>query len=279
MSACQKESRLTPFHSPKGTLTDVNIVNVVVDMPVFAAGIPTDITLPGARKKNIAAANPKAVAPQSNVGLGYTAHVTLNGPNNNTGITQIRVGFIQNVTRYLNDGTYTKNGVKAAFTFKSTLDGSAVILDMADNSTRPWADFAGTGAFRPVKKQQLVNVATIGSSDTPHGGPLDFITKQPGPGQLDGNSLQFNFELDICAQTQDTILGASKVYVKEYSANWMFNGDGAINNKNAFAWTSDPGAKVTPPTTWGNQIITGAAPVATGDTFNQKAKGEAYIAA
>lgn len=101
-------------------------------------------------------------------------------------------------------------------------------------------------------------------------------------GQLDYQYLRYNFELDVCAQPTQSPRdnAASKLYIKEATANWSFNGDGGVNNLNGFVWTSN-GAIVTPPpnNAWSAPITTGAMPKVDGTVFNDALeRSEGFVA-
>jgi len=275
------------FGQFKITPRSVNVVNIVVTTPnnAFTNGTPKDggfYNHNGILTKKVLSADPNAAPPQ-NVGLGWKAAVTLNGPHNPS-VSRIEVGFVQNVTGFTNNGDkYTYVGKKTGHAVSTLNRQNAATLDQAPiGGMRPNAQYANvwysnvvngfyTSVFLASNPQNNTASVTLNSDDTPFDGPPTLVLRQF---RLVHMTLEFDFELDVCAQTQDPANGANQVYVKQSSVNWSFNGSGTTDPQQNFPWTGDQGiAKVTPPTAWSAQIQTGATPGITKLNFNQEIDG------
>ena len=265
-----------------------NVVNIVVTTPdsAFANGVPKDggtFNHNGNITKKVLAADPNA-APPNNVGLAWKAAVTINGPNN-ASVKRIEVGFVQNVTGFKNNGDkYTFVGNATGHAVSTLNRQNAATLDQAPTAgVRPRATYAKVwysdivnnlykSVFLATNPQNDTASVTLNSDDTPFDGPPTFAVRKF---RLLHMILEFDFELDVCAQTQD----AKTVFVKQSSVNWSFNGSGTTNPQQNFAWTGDVGIfKVTPPTAWSAQIQTGASPGITKLNFDQEIdSGEKFV--
>ena len=247
-----------------------NVVNVVVTTPnnPFTPGHVTDagifIKEANRQRKQVSSGNANQNPPEP--GLAWAANVALNGPatGNPKSVTRIKVGFIQNVTNFIHHGTYVAN--QNTFVMNSQLAGPQRTLDEVDGAAQPWYSSGAGNLFQPTDPTK--NAAMISSSDRPFDGPY-LIRRQRGGRLLTHMFLEFDFELDVAAETVDSDNGSSGVYVKASKVTWKFNGDGAVASGNQWKWTRDAEAVHTPPTAWGPQITTGETPVVTGDTFNQ----------
>ena len=246
-----------------------NVVNISIAAPPggeFSAGTPTDggtFVKGNLRRKQVWSGDQTATPKQP--GLAWGAVVTLNGPNNNTGVDRIKVGFIQNITGFIHHGTYKAGN--QFITARSKVEGATLTppgLDEVDGAQRPWYSTAAGNTFQPARGGNPTG--PISSSDMPFDGPPLSWTAGRLAGQLMHMNLQYSFALYIAAQSQDA--AGSKVYVGQYKGNWVFNGDGTIKNDQGWTWTKDGTAKVTPPTDWGQQLTTGESPVISGETLN-----------
>jgi len=270
------------------TVAVVNVTVTTPTSPFTASTKPFDRAAPylkgGYQVKQIAAGDPSVAAP-NDIGLTWKASITLDGPSKFS-ITQINVGFVQNVTEFKNDGdTYTVlQGNTSRAT--STFDGSG--LSLFDQSKYPGGTYATGGWYSTdvgtfngntfisvlhgstVTGNNKTLQGTINQEDTPTDGPPQNIKAF----RLKHMQLKFGFDLFICAQTVDAYnfnkFVARNVLVEESSATWSYVGDGSIDPSAGYKYTPDSSAKVTPPTAWSAQIQTGAMPTISDINFNTK---------
>ncbi len=114
--------------------------------------------------------------------------------------------------------------------------------------------------FKPTQLQNGSATATINQDDTPYDGPPTLVQRHY---QLAHMTLEFNFAMYICAQTDET----PSTYVEQSSLTWAFNGSGTLIPQQNYLWQPDNATKVTPGS-WGAQITSGAAPKTVGPIFN-----------
>ena len=203
-------------------------------------------------------------------GLTWQANVTLLGPNNNQGVSQIHIGFIQHAKWNTYSGFYGGTTYLV-----SPLEGGPYYLDIAKEpggtaAQPPWYSVnTGANDYPPTffDANQDVSSGTIASFDTPaYGPPLDCIldkdapggwkttwSKTPAPPYVQRINLVLQFQLDVAAETTDTSNNANQLYWGEAGVNWTFNGSGTINTyldwtgvgagvtaAGGFAWTQFP---------------------------------------
>jgi len=245
---------------------------------------------------------PSEANPYPRSGLDWSAKITLTGPQGNRGVDQIRVGFIQHINvqalrgRYRGGAAGTPNGLKSDMESETTyfLDSGPRPLDKPADPTsyahRPWFDPDGPAVF--FDATAAVNTKVITSFDMPLlGVPLTFDKASydtigqavGGLGSfrtVDQIGLNLRFNLDVSAQTVDTVNGADKYYWGESRGTWSFNGNGNVGawigptDATGLTWTSS-GAAVTPPASWATLGLTQQD--VSGPIFNPSYAGSTWV--
>jgi hypothetical protein len=210
----------------------------------------------------------------STAGMQWQAQVNATAPNGH-GLNRVGAGEIQNITNFVDSGTYTSdNKVLQSTTSQMGISKTSPILDTADGGV-PWyvnntpvAQMASTFAGAGVVLQ---------SNDTPGGGiPVTVgkkIPADPAENLLVSFELQFSFEICICAETLDGGNNAQAQYPILASAAWSFGGTAKLDAaKKEFAQAElTNNVKVTVPKSWTLGVPNGSVPKATTQkTFQGK---------
>ena len=247
----------------------VNVVGFTIaapaGQPAFAPGTPAVGSMTTISGETVQDINSNSGASE---GMMWGAAVTLNGPNGNSGITKMKVGFIQNVIGFQNDGIYS-NGKTLHSNLDSQVSSQKPALDVYDpssrtgNGARPWFTPAASAFFTPASSQNASG--TISAADSPQMGPP--ITNNGFP--LNQILLQFKFNLEVCVETLDTDNGANKLNVVEANAIWSFNGDAQLvkqgNGSGTWQLAKEAADNPPSPNAWQAQ---GPTPTTLGAVFN-----------
>jgi hypothetical protein len=208
--------------------------------------------------------------------LAWQAEVTLNGPDGNKYLDQIKVGFHQTVTIVHDRGKDATPGEK------SSMEGSTYLDVDPKIGERPWysikpstytADIPAifTGAAKPT---------VIAANDSPRPLPILFWTQ--GKFYATDVEVSDNFNLSVAAATTDT--GFDKHLFAGATAAWSLNADGTVQlngNSSGSIWTPGTKAGVKAPDAW-NTVVplpkddTGL--LTTGDLANDAAKTRTWKA-
>ena len=218
---------------------DITLVQVVVGGSLQAGQVvfPTEPVI--AQGVVIGGSNSGTIqGNQATPGLRWSADITLVGPNNNEGVDQINVGFIQHVTIARNEGQYTAGGELSPPRWLIGPGQGYTYLDVVGGleSGRPW--YATLPDFTFFNATAAQSSKTIKGFDSPRSflpltWPQDSFTSIVAnyPGHLDllrNLFSDFRFTLDVAVQTKDATGGASGSFWAESRANWSYNGSGQL---------------------------------------------------
>jgi hypothetical protein len=251
---------------------EVNVVEVKIEAPTsgnaFTAGTPADdgtfTDSSGVFSKRVKSGSP---------GLGWSAKVTLNGPNSDRGVKMMRISFIQNLTFATFSGSYTTEDKS----LKSSIEGNSY-LDIAAGATAPYYSALPGGSF--MNPTPSLKTKTIGTSDTPRSGPpLTFDQggfAGMGDDIVDTVGLVWDFYLFVTAATIDTKNNADEQYTSRAKADWKFNGSGSVGQVSPYTWSAGGSAGVTAPTAW-TAVSDGSQPsITSGTTANSALSSDTW---
>ncbi len=253
---------------------DVNVVKIDVSTPANAF-VPGRLDQAGFAVLHSPAANtpiPITVIessdskdPNRKPGLTWNATVTMTGANGGIGVSQINVGFIQQLVGYQSDGHYQSNN-----SLKSNMDNLALPILDATKQGNIW--YFGTPSLSDETPDTVTGVFSdvITSNDSPQNGPpMAFDTTLPFAkwDKLNSIKLDQKFQLFICVTTKDIQNNSDQRYTEEAVANWEINGDGKISQNGDGVWQPDAEAGIFPPSGW-LPISSGEQPNITGDVAN-----------
>jgi len=249
------------------------VVEIVVDAPdqgpAFAVGTVTDHD-----RWNPGGTPLKLVSTDNQVaGLTWQAKITVNGPTLNgktdRGVTQMRIGFLQNLMATTHRGLYELGG--NTITAKSEQEGINY-WDTINDVQAKWYSSNPAAMFNNPDGAANRKTKNITSTDSPGSGPpLTFSGRN-----LTGMQLEWNLRLYVAATTvsdpNNNKNPANITYVPQAEADWTFVGTGRITGAQ-FVWTSN-GAGVTAPAAWGGVSV---APKVDGPQFNSVLKKAQWL--
>jgi hypothetical protein len=222
-----------------GWSRNVYIVNVAISgpegAPTFTPGTPYDGGTIGTINSGLC----KRIwsGTNTNPGMQWSAAITLTGPDGNKGVTNIKVGFVQDVyvaadAAVYKSGDILTDDMQGNEYLDADPNASPATLPYYDSNTvadqfvigGPWRAQA---VFVPTSPSDTT--ATIGGDDTPYGGP-PVVNPGDASDPLVSMSLKFVYTTYVVAQTLNTQNGAGGVYTALADANWVFRADAAITN-------------------------------------------------
>ena len=263
---------------------EINVVHVKIEAPTtgnaFTTGTPTyfgiyrfnpNNNVPGA----IVCSGDCPYAPSPQVpGILFRAKVTLIGPNLNgidqRGVTNIEVGFVQNLTYTTMRADFTVSGVPKSLT--GNIQGNTY-LDVAIGNPpgTVYYNMSSDSVFKPIGTVLINRMKDpLQSSDTPVAvAPIYYkqgtALNPPGDDTLDSMHWTGEFNLWITARTDNTVNNADTIYTCRAKADWEFTVNEPYPLNNPLGNTS-----VTVPSAW-TPVIDGSTPTLTGGTTANQA--------